>query len=166
MDINTLEAEFPDVYKAVFNRGKAEGEKVSNETATNEGKASGILAERARITGIEALAMPAEFTAKAKAEDWSPEKAAAEYLKAEAVKKKNIADNMESDVSDPLESDTPVEPTPPKGEEAENPVADYGAAVAKLVAEGKTEGEAMKAVKTSNPELHQKYLDAYNRGQK
>ena len=166
MDITKLEAEFPDVYNAVLNRGKALGEKVSNETAVNEGKAAGILAERARITGIEALSMPAEFTAKAKAEDWSPEKAAAEYLKAEAEKKKNIAANMESDASEPLESDAPAEPTEPDAQNDSNPVDDYKAEIAKHIEAGKTEGQAMKLVKNQKPELHQKYLDAYNKGGK
>ena len=166
MDITKLEAEFPDVYKAVYDRGKAEGEKVSKETHTAEGKAAGILAERARINGIEDLSMPGEFTAKAKTEDWSVEKAAAEYLRTEAASRKELAAKMEGDLEKPLDPAAPAEAKAPEGEEAKNPVAEYNAAVSKLVAEGKTEGEAMKAVKISNPELHQKYLDAYNKGEK
>ena len=163
MDIAKLEAEFPDVYKAVYNRGKAEGEKASNETVKAEGKAAGILAERARIAGIEAFKMPDEFTAKAKSEDWSPEKAAAEYLKAEAAKKKDIAAGMEGEVSGPLASNIP---DPAKEPDAGKPdlVAEYNAEIKKLTDAGVKRPEAIKAVVKNNPELHQAYLKGVNNG--
>ena len=167
MDKNQFKAEHPDVYQEAVDDGKKLGAEASKETAKAEGQAAGILLERKRISEIEALAMPSEFTAKAKTEDWSAEHAASEYLKAEAVKKSAIASNMETDANEPLASDAPADVKAPESAKAENPIEEYNAAVAKAQDGGKVSlGQAMKAVKLANPELHQKNLDATNKGDK
>jgi hypothetical protein len=101
---------------------------------------------------------------KAKAEGWSPEKTAFEYQKTESAKKKEIAENMESDLNDGLESDAPPPPKKPEGEQATDPVKDFKAAVQAKVDGGAKRTDAIKAVANENPELHQSYLKALNGG--
>jgi hypothetical protein len=128
MDIKTLEAEHPDVYQAVLDRGKDEGLKASNETAKHEGEAAGVLKERKRIQDIEALGLPDDFAAQAKQADWSAEFTAAKYLKAEAEKREKIATNMETDLEKPLETDAPEMPADPEGKaEAKTPEEEFKA---------------------------------------
>lgn len=162
MDIKTFEAEYPDVYKAVYDRGKDEGLKASNETAKQEGESAGILKERARITGIEALSLPPEFAQKAKEEGMQPGQAAENYLKAEAKKRQEISKNMEDELNEPLASDAPQ---PPEKPEAKDPVKEYQAAIDEKVKGGMRRTEAIRAVAKAKPELHQNYLKAQRGGE-
>lgn len=114
MDINKLEAEHPDVYQAAFEKGKQAGLDASSETAKAEGQSAGILLERKRMNDIDALALPSEFAAKAKAEDWSAEKAAAEYLRSEAKDRKQVATDIEGDLKPAVASDVPEMPKSPE----------------------------------------------------
>jgi hypothetical protein len=161
MDMKKLKAEFPDVYQAALDEGKKIGLEASKEAHVAEGKASGILAERERIRQIEALAMPKEFTAKAKSEDWSPEKSAAEYLRAEAAKRSEIKGNIEADINEPLESNAPAPAVEPKAEKVD-PVVAYNSEVKKLTDSGIKRTDAIKAVAKNSPELHQNYINALN----
>jgi hypothetical protein len=166
MDINQLKAEHPDVYQAALDDGKKLGLEASKETHTAEGQAAGILLERKRMNDIDALSLPPEFAQKAKESDWTAEHAAAEYLKAEAAKRKETATDMESDLNDGLESDAPPPPKKPEGEQATDPVKDFKAAVQAKVDGGAKRTDAIKAVANENPELHQSYLTALNKGGK
>ena len=166
MDKNQFKAEHPDVYQQAVDEGKNLGLEASKETHAAEGQAAGILLERKRMNDIDALSLPVEFAAKAKQTGDSAEKIAADYLKAEAAKRKETATNMESDLNEALESDAPEAPKAPEGEEASDPVAEYNAAVAKAQDGGKVSlGNAMKAVKLASPELHAKYIEASNQKQ-
>lgn len=166
MEPTEYKAKHPDGYQAILAIGRAEGSPALKEAHLAEGQAAGILLERKRMNDIDALSLPPEFAAKAKSEDWSAEHAAAEYLKAEAAKRKETAANMETDLNNGLESDAPVEPKAPETE-AKDPVVEYNAAVAKAQDGGKVSlGQAMKAVKQSNPELHASYIEAQNKGGK
>lgn len=144
MDIKELEAKHPDVYQAVFALGKTEGEKASNETATKEGKAAGILEERARIMAIEALSMPADFTEKAKTDGLTPEQAAMAYLKLDAENRKKIAANIEGSLENSVATDAPDMPSDPDPKE-------------KKAVTGKSSEEEMKAEFESNEDLQKEF---------
>ena len=166
MDINQLKAEHQDVYNSVLALGKAEGSPALKETHTAEGKAAGILLERKRLNDIDALGLPAEYAKTAKESDLSAERVSFNFLKEKS--EKDTADlkakkkDIEGDLLDPLASDTPEDAKPPEGD-AKNPIADYEAAVLKAEDGGKvTKGQAMKYVKTSQPELHAAYIEKSN----
>jgi signal peptide peptidase SppA len=166
MDRNQYKAEHPGEFQAICKTAGDEREAAVKQTYIEQGEASGILKERARMNAIDELCMSPEFTAKAKKEDWSAEKSASEYLKAEAGKREEIKTNIEGDLNDPLVSDSPDMPKKPETE-VKNPVAEYEAAVMKAMDGGKlTRGQAMKMVKTSNPELHASFIEAQNQGGK
>ena len=164
MDINKLKAEYPEVYQQVVDEGKKIGLTAEKETNVAEGKAAGVLMERKRMNDIDALGLPADFAKSAKESEMSAEQTAASYLKAEAVKREKVQENMESDINEPLASDTPAQPKKPETEE-KNPVAEYEAAVLKAQDNGKvSRGQAMKSVKLANPKLHAEYINASNQG--
>ena len=161
MDIKKLKAEHPDVYQAVLDEGKAKGIEASKELHIAEGKAAGILAERNRIASIDALSLPRDFAAKAKSEDWTPEHAAIEYLRAEAEKRKSISAKMQADISQPLESNAPVEVEAPKAQKPDAK-AEFEGKIAELTKAGMKRTEAMRAAAKANPELHQQWINAIN----
>lgn len=164
MDKNQFKAEHPDVYQQAVDEGKNLGLEASKETHLAEGKAAGTLMERKRMSDIDALGLPAEFAKTAKESSLTAEQVGVDYLKAEAAKRKETSENMESDLNEPLASDAPK---PPKALEtdAKNPVAEYEAAVLKAEDGGKvSKGQAMKIVKNAQPELHASYIEAANKG--
>jgi ClpP class serine protease len=163
MDINQLKADHPDVYQAAIKKGGDEREEAIKQTYIDQGEASGVLKERARMNAIDELCMSPEFTAKAKKESWSAEKSAAEYLKAEAGKKEEIKTNMEKDLNEPLASDSPDMPEKPETK-AEDPKQEFEAKVQEKVETGMKRTDAIKAAIKTNPELHQSYIKAIQKG--
>ncbi len=165
MDINKLKAEFPDVYQAVIDEGKKLGLEASKETHYSEGKAAGALEERKRMSAIDALALPGQekLATELKKNGTSEGEAAVKFLAAQKETLVKMKTGIESDLEDPVVTDVPAPPKKPEGEQVINPVDEYKAEVAKLIGDGKTEGQAMKIVKTSKPELHQNYIDAVNK---
>jgi ClpP class serine protease len=170
MDRTQYKAEHPDEYKAIVKTAGDEREAAVKQTYIDQGeksgKAAGILAERARISDIQAYKLPKDFTEKAISEGWPATEAADKYLKADAENRKDISKKMEDGLKDGVSTDAPDPPSKPE-DEASDPVKQFNAEVAKTMAEtGKREGEAMKIVKTAKPELHAAWVEAINKGGK
>lgn len=166
MDINKLKAEHQDVYQAIKKEGGDERETAMKQTFIDQGESMGQIKERKRSAEIKALALPGqdELTAKM-IEDGTPAaEAAGKFLADQKAKLETQKTNMESDVNDPLASNSPDLPEKPETE-AKNPAVEYEAAVTKAQDGGKvSRGQAMKIVKASNPKLHASFIEASNQG--
>lgn len=169
MDINKLEAEFPDVYKAVFSRGQTEGEKVSTETATKEGRKLGMSDERKRITEINAASVKGQENLTTELiESGAKSETAVKILAAgksdiPAKTGTDMKSQIEGELQDSLESDVPADAKPPEGD-AKDPVKEYDAAIKVKVDDGLKRTDAIKAVANENPKLAQARITALNKG--
>lgn len=164
MDINKLKAEHQDVYQAIKKEGGDERETAMKQTFIDQGESMGQIKERKRSAEIKALALPGqdELTAKM-IEDGTPaSEAAGKFLGDQKAKLETQKTNMESDLADPLASNSPDLPKKPETE-AKNPAVEYEAAVAKAQDGGKvSKGAAMKIVKNASPELHAAFIEHSN----
>jgi ClpP class serine protease len=169
MDINKLEAEYPDVYKAAVDRGKALGLEESKEMHTEEGRKLGMSDERKRISEINAAAIPGqenltkELIESGATADFAVKLLAAGKSDIPAKSGKDMKSQIEGELQDGLESDTPEDAKQPETD-AKDPGKDFEAAVKDKVDGGMKRTDAIKEVANSNPELHQKYLNALNGG--
>lgn len=166
MDINQFKADHPDVYQAAIKKGGDEREGAIKQTYIDQGKAIGQIEERKRISEIKALALPGqdELTAKMIKDGTPAGEAAAKFLSDQKAKLETQQTNMESDLNEPLASNSPDMPVEPKSE-VKDPAAEYEAAVIAAMDNGKvSRGQAMKIVKTTNPKLHAANIGASNKG--
>lgn len=155
-----LIAQFPDIYQAAVSDGKA-----GMEAAVTAAKEEGATTERARVLGIDALAMPgaekmiAEFKADGKTQ---PGEAAVKILAAEKVKGKTHLEALVVDaaaVGDVSAPAAPVYGADGGGVEGKG----FEVLVAAYVAEHKcTKSVAIMAVAKAHPEEHEAYVKKVN----
>lgn len=161
MNKSDFREKHPEIYQAVLEEGRlagiAEGMEQGKAAGILEGKSAGAAEERARIKAIEEMAVQGqeELVAKLK---WdgsiSQEAAAMKILAAEKARQAEMADALAT--SGPA----PVPDPPDPGKLAEDT---YEAAVERLIAEGKTMGQAIKQVAQDRPDLHKAYIARVNK---
>ena len=175
MDLNEFKAKYPDLYKLIFDEGKAaghaegltEGEVAGIETGKAESQEEslkvGAQAERERIKGIEDLTMPGHEalvqTMKFDGET-TPAAAAIKLVQAENAVRLNAAAALKADGIDPVThvaTDGAVDPS----------AKDFEALVVEYRAEHKcSKGKAIAAVAKACPVQHTEYLNKMNKGGK
>lgn len=161
MNKSEVREKYPEIYQSIHEEGRlagiAEGSEQEKAAVLLEGKGIGAAEERERIKSIESMAVKGheELVDKMK---WdgsvTREIAAVKLLEAEKASQAAMATALATSGPAPvMAAETPANP------EKEN----FEAAVDRLVAAGKTKGQAIKQAALERPDLHAEYIARFNK---
>jgi len=156
MDLKTLQENHPDLYSQVIAMGVEQGKQEMMKAVT-EAHQTGAVAERERITSLLNAGADPQATQKAITEGLTAGEAYKTFFEAEKTKRGTALAEMGSQATKPVKAEEPAAAV------SGDSVNAYETEISRLMSEGKTRGQAVSAIATSNPGLHEKYLQAINK---
>ena len=155
MDLKTLQESHADLFAQVVAMGVEQG-KQEADTAIAEARQTGATTERERIVSLLDAGADPKATREAITDGITAGEAYKRFFEAEKNKRSAALANMAASATKPIEPEVPAAASG-------DGVKAYESEISRLMGEGKTRGQAVAAVASSRPDLHENYIKAINK---